>query len=93
MKKIEMIDIKVEAKINITFGTIGGETFKFFFTTVDKKIAERFIPKLKEYLGSEGYDVSELDMLAQIEMLGPVCPQCSKQRLSGLDCACGYYQI
>lgn len=41
MKKIEMIDIKVEAKINITFGTIGGETFKFFFTTVDKKIAER----------------------------------------------------
>jgi hypothetical protein len=26
-----MIDIKVEAKINITFGTIGGETFKFCF--------------------------------------------------------------
>jgi len=32
VKKIEMIDIKVESKINITFGTIGGETFKFLWT-------------------------------------------------------------
>lgn len=89
MKKIEMIDIKVEAKINITFGTIDGETFKFFFTIVDKKIAERFIRprhslRIRDILSAWG-----LDMLAQIEMLGPVCPQC-EQRLSGLDCSCGY---
>jgi hypothetical protein len=90
MKTINMIDVKVEAKINITFGTTNGETFKFFFTTVDKKIAEKFIPKLKEYLGSEGYDVGELDALAQVEILGPVCPQC-EQRFHGLDCSCGYH--
>lgn len=93
MKKINMIDISVKAEIKITFGTETNEKFSFHFFSADKQMANKFIPHLKDYLSTEGYDISGLESLAQIEIEGPVCPKCNKRLgydFQGVCPHCGY---